>query len=184
MRHDFQTSQWLPFSPEIVFAFFVHPGNLPPLLPRWQHARIDEIEMKPATAPPPGTPRVSVAAGDGTRVKISFRAAPLSPLRIAWTVRIENFRWNEGFADVQVHGPFRYWRQQHLVHPATSHTGIRGTLLVDRIAYELPLPPLSAAVEPLARAQIAALFRYRHQRTAELLPRFAAQLSPGEEPPS
>ncbi|HSU19097.1 MAG TPA: hypothetical protein VLI45_05070, partial [Acidobacteriaceae bacterium] len=177
MRHDFQTSQWLPFAPEIVFAFFVHPGNLPPLLPPWQHARIDEIEMKPAPAPPPGTPRLHVAAGNDTRVKISFRAAPLSPLRISWIVRIENFQWNEGFADVQVRGPFRYWRQQHLVHPATSHTGTHGTLLVDRVEYELPLAPLSAVLESLARAQIAGLFQYRHKRTSELLPRFAAQLS-------
>lgn len=184
MRHHFHATQWLPYPPEIVFAFFANPGNLPPLLPRWQRARIDEIELKPPLAPPSGTAHLRVAAGDGTRLKLSFRALPLSPVRLSWTVQIEEFRWNYGFADVQLRGPFRSWRQQHLVRAAASHDGVHGTLLEDRVEYELPLQTISALAAPLVDIQIASLFRFRHKRTAELMPSFAATLSAGAGSPA
>ena len=41
MRHRFQTEQWVPYSLERVFAFFADPGNLPPLMPVWQRARVE-----------------------------------------------------------------------------------------------------------------------------------------------
>ena len=182
MIRSFQTAQWLPFPVDIVFAFFANPANLPPLLPEWQCARIDGIELHPAPPPPNSTPGLRIAAGDDTQIRLSFRPVPLSPLRIAWTVRIEEFRWNQGFADVQLSGPFRYWRQQHLTRPAADpRTGVPGTLLEDRVEYELPLPPFSAFAAPFVELQIAALFRFRQKRTAELLPRFVAQLSAGGE---
>ena len=41
MRHSLQTEQWLPYPRERVFAFFADPGNLPPLMPEWQRARVE-----------------------------------------------------------------------------------------------------------------------------------------------
>lgn len=177
MRQIYKTQQWLPYPVELVFAFFANPANLPRLTPAWQRARLDAIDLRPATVPPDSRIRPHVAAGDGTRLTLSLRPLPGIPLRLSWKACIEDFRWNEGFADVQLRGPFRYWRQRHLMRPSLSaDTGAPGTLLQDHIDYELPFGALGALANALVvRHQISALFRYRHQRTAELLPSFAAE---------
>ena len=90
---------------------------------------------------------------------------PFSPFRIRWDALIEDFRWLEGFCDVQLRGPFRYWRHCHTVQPHR-----RGTLLRDEVEYELPLGPLSPLADKLfVHRQLAATFPYRHRRTLELL---------------
>ena len=137
MRFHFQTEQRLPYPIEMVFAFFADPANLPRLLPAWQHARIDEsflVAPQPPQQPFPGFNRIT--AGSGTRVTLSFRPIPFSPIRVKWDALIEDFHWLEGFCDVQLRGPFRYWRHCH-----TLETHRNGTLLHDDVEYELPLGP-------------------------------------------
>ncbi len=170
MRFHYETAQWLPYPLELVFAFFANPENLPRLMPNWQKARIEEATFRPPPPRPEGAPRYpGIAAGTGTRLTLSFRPFPFSPLRVPWEAEIEDFRWNEGFADTQVRGPFRYWRQQHL--PAASpHENALGTLMTDKIDYELPLPDaLAVTANKFVQAQIAGIFRHRQKRTLELL---------------
>ena len=172
MRFHFETEQWLPFPPELVFAFFANPENLPRLLPPWQKARLEEATFRPPPPRPEGAPRYpGIAAGDGTKLTLSFRPVPFSPLRIPWEAEIHDFRWNQGFADTQLRGPFRYWLQKHGIAAAQqADTLARGTRVTDQIEYELPLPDvLAAAANKLVHPQIAMLFRFRHKRTAELL---------------
>jgi ligand-binding SRPBCC domain-containing protein len=180
MRSRFHTQQWLPHPSEVVFAFFANPGNLPRLMPAWQRARLEDVALKPAPHPRDGAPIGSIAAGDDTTLTLSFRPIPLSPFRLQWIARIEHFHWNERFCDVQLRGPFRYWRHCHIVHPAPSHeTGEPGTLVEDRIEYELPLSPIGRAGDRLfLRRQIASTFRHRQQRAAELLSEFGTESSP------
>jgi len=166
MRFHFQTEQRLPYPIEQVFAFFADPTNLPRLMPPWQRARIDQAPDVPPPPPPqpvPGSDRIT--AGSGTRLTITVRPVPFSPIRLAWDALIEDFRWLEGFCDVQLRGPFRYWRHCHTVQPHRS-----GTLLHDEVEYELPLGPLSSLADKLfVHGQLAATFAYRHRRTIELL---------------
>lgn len=166
MRFKFQTEQHLPYPLETVFAFFADPANLPRLMPAWQRARIDHATCVPPPPPPhpfPGCERIS--AGTGTRLTITIRPIPLFPLRVPWEALIEDFRWLEGFCDIQVRGPFRYWRHCHTVQP--DHNG---TLLRDTVHYELPLGHLSGIADKfLLRHQLAATFRFRQRRTLELL---------------
>lgn len=179
MRHEFQTEQWLPFPRPLVFAFFANPANLPPLMPRWQKARIEEVTLSPPPPRPTDTPAYpGVVAGNGTLLTITARALPFLPLRGPWDALIENFRWNEGFCDVQRRGPFAYWRHCHSVRDATSDKHDRiGTMVSDHVTYELPLQGVSNAAESLVHLAMSALFRYRQARTAELLPRFATACS-------
>ncbi len=180
MRFRFETDQWLPYPTELVFAFFANPENLPRLMPAWNKARLEEATFRPPPPRPEGAARYpGIAAGDDTRLTLSFRPVPLSPLRVPWEARIEDFRWNRGFADTQVRGPFRYWRQEHtMVFEQQQDTLARGTRIADRIEYELPLPDsLAPVANKLVRAQIATLFRYRHKRTAELLARMTGAAS-------
>ena len=176
MRFHFQAEQWLPYPLELVFAFFANPENLPRLMPPWNKARLEEATFRPPPPTPDGSPRYpGVAAGSGTRVTLSFRPIPFSPLRLPWEAEIEDFRWNQGFADTQLRGPFRYWRQVHSVAAVQEpETLTHGTRVSDRIEYELPLPrALASAADKFVGAQIAMLFRYRHKRTSELLAHMA-----------
>ena len=106
MRHRFQTEQWVPYSVERVFAFFANPANLPPLMPAWQHARVERAHY----LPPPAAPvfdKAGLVAGEGSLISISFRPVPLLPVRLGWDAYIAEFRWNDSFCDEQRRGPFQ-----------------------------------------------------------------------------
>ena len=173
MLLHFSTEQWLPYSVDLVFAFFANPENLPRLMPPWQKARIEEATFAPPPPRPVGTRRYpGVVAGDGTRLTISFRPLPLLPARVPWEALIENFSWNQGFCDVQQSGPFVSWRHCHTIQPAPSpdDPGLQGSLLTDAIEYELPLGPLSSLADKLIiHRQLTKAFAYRHKRATELL---------------
>lgn len=171
MRHRFRTTQWVPYSVDFVFAFFADPSNLPKLLPEWQQARIDEIELHPPACKSSHAAYGSIAAGRGTRLTLSFRPSRLSPVRVSWVALIEDFHWNERFCDRQVEGPFRYWRQCHRVQEWQQEaTGEHGTLLIDTVEYELPFGRIGHIANRLAvRGMLRDLFDHRHRRTEELL---------------
>jgi ligand-binding SRPBCC domain-containing protein len=177
--HRFTSEQWLPYRVETVFAFFSNPENLPRLMPKRMDARIEEMDLRaPATLPPasdglaglaPGTHR-SVAAGDGTTLRMSFRPVPFLPFRQKWDAAILDFAWNEGFCDVQTRGPFFFWKHCHrLCAEADPQTLASGTRLHDAVEFGLPLEPIGNLALPLVRAQLRSTFAYRHRRTLELL---------------
>lgn len=172
MRHVFATEQWLPFSPELVFAFFCNPQNLPPLMPRWQRARIEEV-LFVAPPPRPADSPARIATGSGTTMLLSFRAVPLLPLRIYWNALIPEFVWNDHFCDQQTAGPFHYWKHCHSVS-AETRDGVHGTVVHDRVEYELPGGPLGDIANAIGgRLQMRYIFNTRHRMTAKLMPLYA-----------
>ena len=176
MRHTYQSEQWLPHPVDLVFAFFANPENLPPLMPHWQRARIDQAAIappppRPETGPLPG--RQAIAAGAGTRMTLSFRPFPFSPIRAHWDAKITEFVWNDHFCDHQLRGPFVYWHHCHTVRPETR-ADQTGTLLHDHVEYEAPLGKLGDLANHLVLSrQLRSSFDYRHTRTRELLANFA-----------
>ena len=155
MRHTFHTEQWLPYPTEQVFAFFADPVNLPPLMPRWQRARVERSNYVPPIA------------GEGSLITISFRPIPLIPLRLEWDAYIAEFRWNEFFCDEQRRGPFHYFRHCHRVRQERN-----GTVVSDAVEYELPLGMLGDLANSLAmKRQIRQLFNYRQKMLPRLLAR-------------
>ena len=173
MPHTFTTEQHLPYPLERVFAFFADPANLPRLMPAWQDARIDAATYVPPPPPPRPFPGSDILrAGTGSRMTLTIRPIPFSPIRLPWVAVIEDFRWPEadprvpaGFCDVQLHGPFKHWRHCHSVTPTAT-----GTKLVDHVTYQPPFGPLGSLANALfLRRQLAATFAYRQRRTLELL---------------
>jgi ligand-binding SRPBCC domain-containing protein len=166
MLNHFSAEQWLPYPLETVFAFFADPANLPRLMPDWQQARIESatyLAPPPPPSPFPGWDRIT--AGNGTRLTLTIRPIPFSPIRLPWGALIEDFRWLEGFCDIQLRGPFKSWRHCHAVRSERN-----GTLLRDEVRYELPLGPLGSLANTLfIRHQLKATFAFRHKRTLELL---------------
>ena len=167
MRHNFQAEQWLPYPREQVFAFFADPANLPPLMPRWQEARVEKAEY----VPPPSSTTSGFAAGKGSLITISFRAIPFFPLRLRWDAYIADFRWNDFFCDEQRRGPFKYFRHCHRTREEVRE-GIGGTVVTDAVEYELPLGLLGELANALViKSQIRALFAYRQRMLPVLLSR-------------
>ena len=179
MRHTFTAEQWLPYPVDVVFAFFSSPENLPRLMPTWQKARIEEATF---VAPPPrpigSSPAVrlfGIAAGEGTRMTLSFRPFPLSPVRVPWDAEIDQFVWNDHFCDAQLRGPFAFWHHCHRVRPETRAnergTQTTGTVVHDEVQYEMRLGVLGEfANRVFMKRQMSSIFAYRQKRTAELIP--------------
>ena len=165
MRHKFSTEQWIAAPLREVFAFFADPENLPRLMPRWQHATIQQARL---VSPPPQTDAPSrdsagIAAGEGSEMTVRFRPVPFSPLQLSWRARIAEFAWNDCFCDEQLRGPFAYWRHCHRVL-AEARDGVHGTLVRDQLEYELPFGFLGEAAHTISvRRQVASIFRYRQK---------------------
>jgi ligand-binding SRPBCC domain-containing protein len=175
MRYSYHSEQWLPHPVELVFAFFANPRNLPRLMPPWQKAHIEESTLTPPP-PRPATADLQVAAGTDSRITLSFRPFPYSPIRVRWIAQISDFTWNHHFCDTQLRGPFAYWNHCHTVAPERRPNGsgslIEGTLLRDDVEYEMPLGKLGQLAQRLIIAhQIRSTFAYRRTRTRDLLAR-------------
>jgi ligand-binding SRPBCC domain-containing protein len=162
---SFITDQWVPFPPDRVFAFFADPLNLPRLMPAWQDARIDSLELHA-----PETESTVHAAGRGSRILLSFRPLPLSPIRLRWLALIDDYMTDHHFCDLQVTGPFGYWRHCHLVR-AEAHGEVEGTRVTDVVDYQWLRGWVGRAIDALGgRLQIRQLFRYRQRQLLRLLP--------------
>ena len=173
-RLSFITEQWVPFPVDRVFRFFADPLNLPRLMPAWQDARIDSLELhnpelhNPELRAPEGA-GLSRLAGRGSRILLSFRPVPLSPIRLRWLALIDDYAVNHHFCDLQVTGPFRYWRHCHLVN-AERHGEIDGTRVTDVVDYEWPGGPVSSAIDAFGgRLQIRQVFHYRQRQLVRRL---------------
>jgi ligand-binding SRPBCC domain-containing protein len=174
MRHTYHSEQWLPYSVDVVFAFFSNPENLLRLMPTWQKTRIEETAL---TTPPtrvgsaPSFRITDVVAGAGSRITLSFKPFPYAPMRILWEAEITEFAWNDHFCDQQLRGPFTYWHHCHSLR-SEARTNTPGTLLDDEVEYELPLGKIGDLANHLfVTAQLRSTFAYRHKRTSELLSR-------------
>lgn len=175
---SFQSSQWVPYPVELVFAFFANPSNLLHITPSQLKARIESLRVVPPPARPvaadPTRRFQSIAAGVGSELKISFRPIPWLPLRVRWTARIVEFVWNSHFADEQVSGPFASFNHRHGIEPQ-RRDGVEGTLVSDQVEFALPGGGLGSLASALARRQLQSQFAARQERLLTILESAAQQ---------
>lgn len=163
-RLSFITEHWVPFPVERVFTFIADPWNLPRLMPPWQDARLDSVELHV-----PEGRRIPGAAGRGSRILLSFRPVPLSPIRLRWLAQIDEYVSDHHFCDLQVTGPFGYWRHCHILR-AEAHADADGTRVIDVVDYEWRRGPANRAIDAMGgRLQIRQLFHYRQRQLLRLL---------------
>ena len=140
MRHVLEREQKIERPRPEVFAFFAEAANLERLTPGSMHFRI-------LTSLP-------IAMGPGT--VIDYQIA-LYGVRFEWRTLIEEFEPESRFVDVQTKGPYRYWQHLHLFEEVPG-----GTVIRDRVEYEVPFGPLGEVARALfVGRQLRRIFDYR-----------------------
>ena len=146
--HRLERVQRVPRPLEETFAFFTDAENLEAITPPFLGFEIR-------------TPR-PIPMASGTLLDYRLR---LFGVAFGWRTRIEVFEPNRRFSDVQLRGPYRRWHHLHEFHAVEG-----GTLVVDRVDYELPFGPLGwLAHAVFVRRTLAHIFDHRRRRIAHLL---------------
>jgi ligand-binding SRPBCC domain-containing protein len=128
--------------PERTFTFFSDASNLEAITPPFLNFSI--------ITPLPITMR------EGTLIAYRLR---LFGMPVTWVSRIEEWTPNQSFTDVQVRGPYAHWRHEHRFSPRDG-----GTLIADRVAYRVPLEPLSTPIHAFfVRPTIEKIFEHRRR---------------------
>jgi ligand-binding SRPBCC domain-containing protein len=102
----------------------------------------------------------------GARIEMSMRPFGVGP-RQRWTSVVTDRSEDDGaamFHDVMEGGPFPTWEHTHRFFADGE-----GTIVSDRVEYELPGGALGRVVSPLGWVGFEPMFRGRHKKTKELL---------------
>lgn len=141
-------TQQLPLGRDELFPFFADAANLEAITPDFLHFRI--------TSPQP----VEIAAGTIIEYRLQLFGIPFH-----WQTLIEAFEPPGRFVDCQLRGPYKLWRHTH-----EFVENDEGTLMIDRVDYQLPWGPLGWLVHRLfVRSTLEQIFDYRRQRIEVLL---------------
>ncbi len=131
-----------------VFAFFSDAGNLEAITPAFLNFHIL-------------TPR-PIAMRPGTLIDYQIR---LLSIPLKWRTQIETWEPPLRFSDTQLTGPYKLWRHTHEFLEVPE-----GTLMTDRVRYQMPLGPLGRVVHALwTRRTLDKIFDYRFGKIEELL---------------
>ena len=137
-------SQWLPRTPEEVFAYFSDAFNLEDITPPWLRFRV--------LTPPP----IEMGAGMEIDYRLHLRGLPLR-----WRSRISDWHPPYQFVDDQIVGPYRLW---HHVHTFEARDG--GTRVLDHVEYASVGGGLANAL--FLRRDLRQIFAFRQRRLTEL----------------
>jgi ligand-binding SRPBCC domain-containing protein len=151
--HLLERTQHIPRPRAEVFAFFADAHNLERITPPSLRFRI----LTPAP----------IAIGEGTLIdyRLSLFGVPFR-----WRTRIEAYQPGVRFVDVQLRGPYRRWHHTHTFEDAPG-----GTLMRDRVEYQLPLGPLGGLAHAVVvRRQLRVIFDHRREVIARLFPAASA----------
>ena len=103
-------------SPEKVFAFHELPDAFERLIPPWENAKvIQKADISKI----------------GSRAIIEMKIFGIFPAR--WIAEHTRYEPPRMFEDVQISGPFKSWRHDHIILPHED-----GAILRDEIEYEPP----------------------------------------------
>lgn len=144
-----ERSQVIGRSRREVFAFFSDASNLERITPRFLHFRI----LTPAP--------IRISAGTIIDYEIKLFAVPLR-----WRTLIESWSPEESFVDLQLKGPYAYWRHTHRFTERSDGS----TEASDHVEYRMPFGFLGTIVHALVvRRTLKSIFDHRAEMTRRLL---------------
>ena len=145
-QKDFLAEQWLPKPVDEVFPFFSDAENLATITPEFLDFKILSKS----------TPKNQ--AGTLLNYQLKLHGIP-----IHWTTRIDDWEPGKYFTDTQLKGPYKKWHHTHRFYPMKG-----GTLMTDRVLYQLPLGILGGiAAGWKVHGDVAEIFRYRRKVISE-----------------
>jgi ligand-binding SRPBCC domain-containing protein len=131
-------------APERVFAFHALPDAIERLIPPWENVRIVQ--------------KADISK-IGSQAIIEQKIFGLISSR--WVAEHTIYEPPKRFADVQISGPFKSWRHQHIITPHEN-----GAVLRDEIEFEPPMWIFGQIAAPFAiTPKIEKMFAYRHEVT-------------------
>ena len=143
---SFKSELWLPESVDVVFSFFADAHNLEVITPPWLHFEIltkDPILMQTGTL---------------IDYRLRFRG-----IRLPWRTRIVLWQPPHRFMDLQIKGPYRLWRHEHVFVSVDS-----GTKCMDHVQYAVPGGRLVDRL--LVRPDVEKIFDYRRRKMSQIFP--------------
>jgi ligand-binding SRPBCC domain-containing protein len=133
-------------TPERVFAFHELPDAFERLVPPWENVKI--VQMADISQV-------------GSRAIIEQKIFGIVPSR--WVAEHTAYDPPRMFEDVQIEGPFAYWRHRHIIERHKD-----GATLRDEIEFEPPMSFIGDLAAPLfILPRIEKMFDHRHQVTKE-----------------
>ncbi|HKQ71984.1 MAG TPA: SRPBCC family protein [Polyangiaceae bacterium] len=141
-RHIFEREQFVPRPRTEVFGFFANAANLERLTP-------SALQFQIVT-------RLPIEMKIGTLIDYRLR---LFGVPFRWRTLIEAFEPEDRFVDRQLRGPYRFWRHEHTFLDAPG-----GTLVKDRVEYEMPFGVLGAVARSMmVERTLDDIFDFRRQ---------------------
>jgi len=138
----------------VVYAWHALPGALEQLRPQGEQVQV--------------TQRIG-GIERGARVGLQFGQWPF---RGRWVAEHQDFEEGRYFSDLQVSGPFAYWKHTHTFEPE----GPSACILEDCVEYALLFGFLGRwFAGRYVRRRLDKLFEYRHQVTAREVMRNRAE---------
>ena len=145
-RITFVATSRISASAEAVFDWHEAPGAFEQLTPPGERVRVVQHEG---------------GIRDGARV--SLRVGP-KPFSLRWDLEHRDYQHGRSFTDLQLAGPFRYWKHVHRMVPQ----GPQASVLEDAIEYELPFGAIGWLVGRLfVQRRLKRLFAFRHAVTLQ-----------------
>ena len=139
-----------------TFAVFADPYNLAKITPESLAFRIL-------------TPNLKMRRG----VEIDYLFRWLG-LPMKWKTEITEYDPPAMFVDEARRSPYSFWRHKHTFRPTAE-----GTVVADRVEYDLPFGPLGRLVHGFTVApQLRRIFEHRQRAIAELLGAPAVRVDP------
>jgi ligand-binding SRPBCC domain-containing protein len=144
-RYVLERSVLVPAPVEETARFFEEPANLAEITPVWLGFRIRKLDKLPMQ--------------EGTTIEYEIKPFRL-PQR--WATKIVEYEPARRFVDVQMRGPYKFWRHEHTFEHAEG-----GTLVRDRVEYQMPFGLIGRIAHALVVGpQLRRIFSYREQATA------------------
>ena len=147
--HDRQLlrEQWIERDGKEVFDFFSNEKNLEKLTPDFMHFKIVNKSSK------------TVGAQTLIDYKLKVHGIPFK-----WRTLIAMWNPNECFQDVQLKGPYKKWVHTHSFEPMGM-----GTLMTDKVVYQLPIPQLTTCWANLfIKKELYKIFNFRQKKMTEI----------------
>jgi ligand-binding SRPBCC domain-containing protein len=142
-----------------VWEFHSSERGLKALTPDWMGLRVESVRG-------PDGKRNPATLEAGSLVRSSVCPFGIGP-RHEWTSEILDRNRTDDFArfrDGMIDGPFDHWEHTHLFYATPD-----GTVVRDRVEYQLPGGVVGETLGPFAVIGLEPLFRHRHRRTREIL---------------